>query len=65
MIGGQYFFNLCRSHDQYGHHAYIWINPVKVFFLEPDGKNGDPWMTFSFLQKCQSCWQEKNNNKKL
>ena len=21
------------SHDQHGHHAHIWINPLKIFFL--------------------------------
>ena len=31
-------------------HAHIWINPLKVFFtLEPNGKDGNPWMTVNFL----------------
>ena len=120
MIRGHNLFNLCRSHDQDGHHAHIWINPFKRFLLwnqmakiggRPEGvcgvartpllgqiisfswgfrekfstfiksipplqirtllskildlipETGDPWTTimFFFLQKCQSCWQERKS----
>ena len=56
--------NLCRSHDQDGHHAHIWINPLKVFSLEPNDKNDDPWMTFFFTEtKLLAGKKQKQQNK--
>ena len=36
-LGNESLFNLFRSHDQNGHHAHIWQNPLKSSSLESKG----------------------------
>ena len=33
-----------------GGHTHIWINPLKIFSREPNGKHGEPWMTFNLFK---------------
>ena len=41
MIVGQNWLKCCRSHNQDGHHAHIWLNPLTVCSLESNDITGE------------------------